>query len=134
MISSGRCLPFSLSLIAACSAPLMPATSQGQLITRNDGAAQIRAVAERDGAVRVIVTLALAGAPPYPAQAIGAAQERLVAALAGTGYDGLHRYANLPQLSLTARRDALEVLLASPLVVSVAPDALAGTMTPGMAR
>lgn len=97
-------------------------------------AAQLRAEAERSGAVRVVVTLAVAGAQPPSAEAIGAAQERLLASLAGTGYSDLRRLRNVPQLALTARRDALEALLASPLVAAVAPDALAATQSPGLAR
>jgi len=85
----------------------------------------LRARAEREGAVRVIVTLAVPGAQPPTAEAIGDAQERLLGALRGTRYENLRRFRSLPQLALTAAPDALEVLLASPLVAKVAPDTLA---------
>ena len=86
---------------------------------------ELRARAARDGAVRVIVTLAIAGAQPPGEDAIRDAQERLIGALRGMRYTDLRRFRSLPQLALTAGPDALEVLLASPLVASVSPDMLA---------
>jgi hypothetical protein len=85
----------------------------------------LRASASRDGAVRVIVTLVVPGAQPPPEEAIRDAQERLLGALRGTRYTDVRRFRSLPQLALTAGTDALEILLASPLVASVAPDSLA---------
>jgi hypothetical protein len=92
---------------------------------------ELRARAARDGAVRVIVTLAIAGGQPPTDDAIRDAQERLIAALRGTRYADLRRFRSLPQLALTAGPDALEVLLASPLVASIAADSLAHPMGPG---
>lgn len=97
--------------------------------SRDDG--PLRARAARDGAVRVIVTLAIPGAQPPPEDAIRDAQERLIGALRGTRYADLRRFRSLPQLALTAGPDALEVLLASPLVAAVAADSLVQPMTPG---
>jgi hypothetical protein len=88
----------------------------------------LRAEVERRGEVRVIVTLAISGAQPSSAQAIGAAQDRLLAVLAGSHYTGLWRFRHLPQLALTAQRDALEVLIGSPLVASVSLDSMAAPM------
>ena len=89
----------------------------------DDGA--LRARAARDGAVRVIVTLAVAGAQPPAADAIRQAQDSLIRALQGTRYADLRRYQSVPQLALTAGPDALDVLFASPLVTAVAADSLA---------
>ena len=97
--------------------------------SRDDG--PLRERAAREGAVRVIVTLAIPGAQPLPEDVIRDAQERLLDALRGTRYTGLRRYQNLPQVALTAGPDALEVLLASPLVATIAPDSLAKPMGPG---
>lgn len=97
--------------------------------SRGDG--ELRARAARDGAVRVIVTLAIPGTQPPPEDVIRDAQERLIGALAGTRYADVRRFRSLPQLALTAGPDALEVLLASPLVAAVAPDSLARPMAPG---
>ena len=94
-------------------------------------AGDLRARAARDGAVRVIVTLAIAGAQPPAADAIRQAQDRVIAALQGTRYADLRRYQSVPQLALTAGPDALEVLLASPLVAAVQSDSLAKPMSPG---
>lgn len=91
----------------------------------------LRARAARDGAVRVIVTLAVTGAQPPAEPAIRDAQERLIGALHGTRYADLRRYQSVPQLALTAGPDALDVLLASPLVAAVQPDSLAKPMSPG---
>ena len=96
---------------------------------RDDG--QLRARAARDGAVRVIVTLAIPGPQPPPEDAIRDAQERLIGALRGTRYADLRRFRSLPQLALTAGPDALEILLTSPLVAAVAADSLAQPMAPG---
>ena len=128
---------FALLLFAGFGAALVPLFSRGQSSTLDAAAmqaAELRAEAERNGAVRVVVTLAMAGTELPSAEAIRSMQQRLLAALSGTGYSGLHRYGNVPQLALTARRDALEVLLASPLVATVSPDALADTQSPGLAR
>lgn len=92
--------------------------------------AGLRARAARDGAVRVIVTLAIAGAQPPAEAAIRDAQERLISALQGTRYADLRRYQSVPQLALTAGPDALEVLFGSPLVAAVEPDSLAKPMSP----
>jgi hypothetical protein len=97
--------------------------------SRDDG--RLRARAARDGTVRVIVTLAIPGAQPLPEDAIRDAQEHLIGALRGTRYSDLRRFRSLPQLALTAGPDALEVLLASPLVAAVAADSLAQPMAPG---
>jgi hypothetical protein len=97
--------------------------------SRDDG--ELRARAARDGAVRVIVTLAIEGAQPPVEDAIRAAQESLIRALQGTHYADLRRYQSVPQLALTAGPDALEVLFASPLVAAVQPDSLAQPMSPG---
>ena len=105
------------------------ATAPLACASRDDG--QLRAHAARDGAVRVIVTLAIPGAQPPPEDAIRDAQDRLIGALRGTRYSDLRRFRSLPQLALTAGPDALEVLLASPLVAAVAPDSLAKPMAPG---
>ena len=94
--------------------------------------AGLRARAARDGAVRVIVTLAIAGAQPPAEAAIRDVQERLISALQGTRYADLRRYQSVPQLALTAGPDALEVLLASPLVAAVEADSLAKPMAPGV--
>ena len=120
----------ALFVVAGCAAPVNLSIGQS-----NDAgtAAQLRAEVARSGMVRVVVTLVIAGAQPS-ADAIGAAQERLLAALAGTRFESVHRFQNVPQLALTARSDALEALLASPLVASVAVDALMGTMTPATSR
>jgi len=93
-------------------------------------AGDLRARAARDGAVRVIATLAIAGEQPGP-DAIRQAQDRVIAALQGTRYADLRRYQSVPQLALTAGPDALEVLLASPLVAAVQSDSLAKPMSPG---
>jgi hypothetical protein len=90
----------------------------------------LRERAAREGSVRVIVTLAVAADGTASEEAIRDAQERVLAALRGTHYENVRRYRSLPQLALTAGPDALEVLLASPLVKSVAPDALARPMAP----
>jgi len=84
----------------------------------------------RDGSVRVIVTLAVAGGGTASEEAIRDAQEQVLAALRGTRYENVRRYRSMPQLALSVGSDALEVLLASPLVRSVAPDALARPMGP----
>lgn len=112
---------FVLAAAALLSAPLACASVDS---------ADLRALAERDGAVRVIATLALPAIPPPSPEAIRDAQERLIAALRGTRYSGLRRYSGVPQVALAAGPDALEVLLASPLVASVAADARARPMTP----
>jgi hypothetical protein len=91
----------------------------------------LRARAARDGVVRVIVTLRTDGAVPPTAVAIRDSQERLVTALQGTRYADLRLYQGVPQLALTATPDALEVLLASPIVAAVQADALAKPMSPG---
>ena len=78
--------------------------------SRDDGA--LRARAARDGTVRVIVTLAVAGAQLPAEAATRDAQERLIGAL-------------------TAGPDALDVLFASPLVAAVQPDSLSKPMSPG---
>jgi hypothetical protein len=90
---------------------------------------QLRARAASDGGVRVIVTLAMP-AGTASEDAIRDAQDRLVEALRGTRYTELRRYRSLPQLALSAGPDALEILLASPLVAAVAPDSLARPMAP----
>jgi hypothetical protein len=75
--------------------------------------------------VRVIVTLAISGAQPPAEDAIRDAQERVIGALRGTRNADVRRFRSLPQLAMTAGPDALEVLLASRLVASVAADSLA---------
>jgi hypothetical protein len=85
----------------------------------------LRERAARDGTVRVIVTLAIPPLQPPAEDAIRDAQDRVIGALRGTRYADVRRFRSLPQLALTAGPDALEVLLASPLVASVAPDSLA---------
>jgi hypothetical protein len=112
-----------LILAAAASLAALPACA-----SRDD--AGLRDRAAREGAVRVIVTLAIAGGQPPAEDAIRAAQERVLEALRGTRYSDVRRFRSLPQLALTAGPDALEVLLASPLVASVAPDSLARPMAP----
>jgi len=92
---------------------------------------ELRARAARDGAVRVIVTLAVAGAERPGEDAIREAQQRLIDSLQGTRYVDMRRYQSVPQVALTAGPDALEVLLASPLVAAVQPDSLAKPMSPG---
>jgi len=111
--------------VVAAGALLTPLACASQ----DDG--QLRARAARDGAVRVIVRLAVPGAQPPPEDAILDAQERLIGALRGTRYADLRRFRSLPQLALTAGPDALEVLLASPLVAAIAADSLAHPMAPG---
>ena len=101
------------------------------LVCASRGDGQLRARAARDGAVRVIVTLAIPGPQPPPEDAIRDAQERLIGALRGTRYADLRRFRSLPQLALTAGPDALEVLLTSPQVAAVAADSLAQPMAPG---
>ena len=93
--------------------------------------AGLRARAAREGAVRVIVTLAVAGGQRPAEAAIRDAQERLIGELQGTRYADLRRFQSVPQLALTAGPDALEVLFASPLVAAVQPDSLAKPMSPG---
>jgi hypothetical protein len=90
----------------------------------------LRALVARDGAVRVIVTLAIAGAERPGEDAIRDAQQRLIGVLQGTHYADLRRYQSVPQVALTAGPDALEVLLASPLVAAVQPDSRAKPMSP----
>src|SRR5437773_10541997 len=78
-------------------------TSSGVLFTtlavasRDDG--QLRARAARDGAVRVIVTLAIPGPKPPPEDAIRDAQERLIGALRGTRYADLRRFRKIGRAS-----------------------------------
>jgi hypothetical protein len=91
---------------------------------------ELRARAARDGAVRVIVTLAIPGARPPADHAIRQSQEQLIEALRGTHYTDVRRFASLPQLALTAAPDALQVLLSSPLVREVAADSLARPLAP----
>ena len=110
---------FVAAAAAVVAAPLACASSDG---------GTLRERAAREGAVRVIVTLAVAADGTASEEAIRDAQERLLAALRGTRYEIVRRYSSVPQLTLTAGPDALEVLLASPLVKSVAPDALARPM------
>jgi hypothetical protein len=88
----------------------------------------LRERAAREGSVRVIVTLAVAADGTASEETIRDAQERVLAALRGTRYENVRRYRSLPQLALAVGPDALEVLLASPLVKAVAPDALARPM------
>jgi len=90
----------------------------------------LRERAAHDGSVRVIVTLAVPADATATEETIRDAQERLLATLRGTRYENVRRYRSLPQLALSAGPDALEALLASPLVKSVAPDALARPMGP----
>jgi len=113
---------FVLAAVALSTA--LPTCASG-----DSGALRMRAA--HDGAVRVIVTLAVAGAQPLPEDAVRDAQDRLIGALSGTSYADVRRFRSLPQLALTAGPDALEVLLASPLVASVAPDSLARPIGPG---
>jgi hypothetical protein len=91
----------------------------------------LRARAAREGSVRVVVTLAVPGAQPPAPDAIRDAQERLLGALQGARYADLRRYQNLPQIALTAAPDALDILLASPLVASVVADSRAKPLAPG---
>ena len=73
--------------------------------------------ARQSGSVRVIVQLV------QPAGvSVAAAQDAVLAELAGTGYRVLQRYANSPALALEAGEDALLVLDRSPNVRSVAAD------------
>jgi hypothetical protein len=91
-------------------------------------------VVARSGEARVIVTLRKAGVQADTANAIGNVQDRLLDSLTGTRFGSVHRFQNVPQLALTVGSDALEALLASPLVASVAADAPMGTMKPGMSQ
>jgi len=103
----------------------------GPLACASSAEGDLRARAARDGAVRVVVTLAVAGAQPPAVEAVRETQERLIGALQGTRYSDLRRYQSVPQLALTAGPDALEVLLASPLVTAVRADSLAKPTSPG---
>jgi len=112
---------FMAAVAVAVAAPLVYASSDVNAL---------RERAAREGSVRVIVTLAVAADGTSSEETIRDAQERVLAALRGTRYENVRRFSSLPQLALTAGPDALEVLLASPLVKSVAPDALARPMAP----
>ena len=116
-----------LALAMAIAAPFLMVPLANA--SRDDG--ELRARAARDGAVRVIVTLAIAGAQPPAEDVIREAQDRLIGELKGTRYADLRRYQSVPQLAVTAGPDALEVLFASPLVAAVQPDSVAKPMSPG---
>lgn len=132
MTNDRSCAGFLLALFLCSGCAVQASASIAQ--TGAPEAAQMRGEAQRHGSMRVVVTLAVAGANPPSVQAIAAAQERLLAALKGTRYENAIRFQNLPQMALTVQGDALEVLLTSSLVAAVAPDALMGTMAPGTPR
>jgi hypothetical protein len=81
---------------------------------------------KRDGPIRVIVRIA----PPartFPS----AAQDKVLAELAGSRHRVIHRYANSPVLALEVGEDALRALDRSPHVQSVAADFAKRPAAPG---
>ena len=80
----------------------------------------------RNGPIRVIVRVA----PParrFPS----AAQDRVLAELAGSRHRVIHRYANAPMLALEVGEEALRALDRSTYVHSVAADAGMRSLSPG---
>lgn len=107
--------------VTACAASMSPAIVQTPPQQRR--AAELRSEIDRTGSLRVIVTLQIDGQEPASAEAIRATKERLLAALQGRQYKVLYLYPSQPLLALVVWSDALDVLLSSPLVRSITPDA-----------
>ena len=97
----------------------MPVSTQNT----SANAAELRRLVEDSGSLRVIVTLVNDGQAAGSAESVRAKQDRLLTALRTTRHSVVHRYGSAAILALDVGRDALEVLLSSPLVASITPDA-----------
>jgi hypothetical protein len=121
----GAAITMSRVCVRIIVAALTVGCATTSVSTENTGStpAQLRRLVEHAGSVRVIVTLVEEGGTPASADTIRSTQERLLAALRTTQHSIVHRYGAAPILALDVGRDAMEVLLSSPLVASITPDA-----------
>lgn len=125
-----HCRALAVGLLVSGCAMSTPVSNISKQTSAAPGSAELRSQIERTGSLRVIVTLVTEGQEPASVEIIRSTQERLLAALQGTEHSVLYVYHSAPLLALVVGRDGLDVLLSSPLVRSITPDAPRRTMNP----